>query len=160
MGKTMLKQQFTEFSVTKEEGLHKGYDKFQKILSQLNQVQARLDNDDINMKFLRALPSSWSQVDQMEMEELDLKWKLAMLSLRINKFKKKAGQKINYNNKQPARFDRRKVRCYKCLQLNKTGVVEKVYGMMAGLNGDHAAKGAASVSDATTEFAMMGISPQ
>nr|GFD11410.1 ribonuclease H-like domain-containing protein [Tanacetum cinerariifolium] len=35
---------------------------FQKILSQLNQVHARLENDDINMKFLRALPSSWSQV--------------------------------------------------------------------------------------------------
>ncbi|GKC86508.1 hypothetical protein Tco_1147157 [Tanacetum coccineum] len=43
-------------------GLHKGYDRFQKILSQLNQVQARPDNDDINLKFLRALPSSWSQV--------------------------------------------------------------------------------------------------
>ncbi|GJR49360.1 hypothetical protein Tco_1399881, partial [Tanacetum coccineum] len=62
MRKTMLKQQFTEFSVTEEEGLHKGYDRFQKILNQLNQVQARPDNDDINLKFLRALPSSWSQV--------------------------------------------------------------------------------------------------
>ncbi|GJX99255.1 hypothetical protein Tco_0356274 [Tanacetum coccineum] len=41
MKKTMLKQQFAEFSVTEEEGLHKGYDRFQKILSQLNQVQAR-----------------------------------------------------------------------------------------------------------------------
>ncbi|GJR19754.1 ribonuclease H-like domain-containing protein [Tanacetum coccineum] len=223
MRKTMLKQQFTEFSVTEEEGLHKGYDRFQKILSQLNQVQARPDNDDINLKFLRALPSSWSQValalktrggldsmsfddlynklrsleldvrighsygvkaaaapthsafigaassgskltysdqqsfvpsvyqtsgrsdnimecvmhsfvaenepdqdmiyedfdqvDQLEMEELDLKWQMAMLSLRINRFEKKAGRKMNYNNKQPARFDRRKVRCYKCLQL-------------------------------------------
>ncbi|GKE72490.1 hypothetical protein Tco_1534531 [Tanacetum coccineum] len=62
MKKTMLKQQLVEFSVTDEEGLHKGYDRFQKILSQLNQVQARPDNDDINLKFLRALPSSWSQV--------------------------------------------------------------------------------------------------
>ncbi|GKD50753.1 hypothetical protein Tco_1279729, partial [Tanacetum coccineum] len=52
MRKTMLKQQFTEFSVTEEEGLHKGYDRFQKILSQLNQVQARPDNDDINLKSL------------------------------------------------------------------------------------------------------------
>ncbi|GJV73460.1 hypothetical protein Tco_1493455 [Tanacetum coccineum] len=47
------------FYVTEEEGLHKGYDRFQKILSQLNQVQARPDNDDINLKFLRALPSSY-----------------------------------------------------------------------------------------------------
>ncbi|GJU41163.1 putative ribonuclease H-like domain-containing protein [Tanacetum coccineum] len=40
---------------------------------------------------------------------------------------------------------------------NKTGEVEKVYGMMAGL---HADKGGADVSDATAEFAMMGISPK
>ncbi|GJW99347.1 putative ribonuclease H-like domain-containing protein [Tanacetum coccineum] len=44
------------------EGLHKGYDRFQKILSQLNQMQAKPDNEDCNMKFLRVLPPSWSQV--------------------------------------------------------------------------------------------------
>nr|GFA43140.1 ribonuclease H-like domain-containing protein [Tanacetum cinerariifolium] len=53
----------------------------------------------------------------MEMEELDIKWQMAMLSLRINRFQKKAGSKINFNNKDPARFDRRKARCYNCLQL-------------------------------------------
>nr|GEV20962.1 ycf54-like protein [Tanacetum cinerariifolium] len=41
MRKTMLKQKFSEFSVSEEEGLHKGYDRFQKILSQLNQMQAK-----------------------------------------------------------------------------------------------------------------------
>ncbi|GJW86018.1 hypothetical protein Tco_0159163 [Tanacetum coccineum] len=60
----------------------------------------------------RRRPTLW-----LEMEELDLKWQMAMLSLRINRFEKKTGRKMNYNNKQPARFDRRKVRCYKCLQL-------------------------------------------
>nr|GEX14513.1 hypothetical protein [Tanacetum cinerariifolium] len=231
MRKTILKQAFLEFSVSEEEGLHKGYDRFQKILSQLNQMQAKPDNDDVNIKFLRALPPSWSQValtlktkggleyisfddlynklrsleidvkggssygsrsttvalphsafigaastntkmvysnqpsysssipsgsimedvlhsfvaenkptqqlayedfeqptqqlaykdfeqvDQLEMEELDIKWQMAMLSLRINKFQKKAGRKINFNNKDSARFDKRKARCYNCLQL-------------------------------------------
>ncbi|GJU71242.1 ribonuclease H-like domain-containing protein [Tanacetum coccineum] len=40
-----------------------------------------------------------------------------MLSCGLTRFEKKAGRKMNYNNQQPARFDRRKVRCYKCLQL-------------------------------------------
>nr|GEU45044.1 xylulose kinase-1 [Tanacetum cinerariifolium] len=62
MRKTMLKQEFCEFRVSEEEGWHKGYDRFQKILSQLNQMQAKPDNDDVNLKFLRALPPSWSQV--------------------------------------------------------------------------------------------------
>ncbi|GJS19213.1 hypothetical protein Tco_0447845 [Tanacetum coccineum] len=62
MRKSMLKQEFQEFKVSEDEGLHKGYDRFQKILSQLNQLQAKPDNEDCNMKFLRALPSSWSQV--------------------------------------------------------------------------------------------------
>nr|GFB21728.1 ribonuclease H-like domain-containing protein [Tanacetum cinerariifolium] len=34
----------------------------QKILSQLNQLKAKPDAEDINLKFLRALPSSWSQL--------------------------------------------------------------------------------------------------
>ncbi|GJV01225.1 anticodon-binding aminoacyl-tRNA synthetase, class 1a [Tanacetum coccineum] len=51
-----------EFRISKAEGLHKGYDKMQKILSQLNQLKAKPEDEDINLKFLRALPSSWSQV--------------------------------------------------------------------------------------------------
>ncbi|GKF49995.1 hypothetical protein Tco_0143246, partial [Tanacetum coccineum] len=33
-----------------------------QILSQLNQLKAKPEDEDINLKFLRALPSSWSQV--------------------------------------------------------------------------------------------------
>nr|GEY52316.1 hypothetical protein [Tanacetum cinerariifolium] len=62
MRKPILKHAFSEFIMSEEKGLHKGYDRFQKILSQLNQMQAKPDNDDMNIKFLRALPPSWSQV--------------------------------------------------------------------------------------------------
>ncbi|GKB53336.1 putative ribonuclease H-like domain-containing protein [Tanacetum coccineum] len=225
MRKSMLKQEFSEFKVSESEGLHKGYDRFQKILSQLNQMQAKPDNEDCNMKFLRALPPSWSQVaitlktkggldylsfddlynklrtleidvkggssydsrgtsapthsafisaastnskmsypdqshsttftsasssptassnvienvlhsfvaesdpqqqityedfDQigkLDLEELDIKWQMAMLSVRINRFEKKAGRKMKFNNKDAARFDKKKVKCYKCSEL-------------------------------------------
>nr|GEZ29632.1 hypothetical protein [Tanacetum cinerariifolium] len=37
--------------------------RMQKILSQFNQLKAKLEDEDINFKFLRDLSSSWSQVD-------------------------------------------------------------------------------------------------
>nr|GFC77297.1 ribonuclease H-like domain-containing protein [Tanacetum cinerariifolium] len=54
-------QEFSEFIIGEAEGLHKGYDRMQKILSHLNQLKAKLEDEDINLKFLRALTSSWSQ---------------------------------------------------------------------------------------------------
>nr|GEV01453.1 xylulose kinase-1 [Tanacetum cinerariifolium] len=62
MRKSMLKQEFSDFRIGEAEGLHKEYDRMQKILSQLNQLKAKPEDEDINLKFLRALPSSWSQV--------------------------------------------------------------------------------------------------
>nr|GEY33490.1 ribonuclease H-like domain-containing protein [Tanacetum cinerariifolium] len=43
-------------------GLHKGYDRFQTLLSQLKILDAGVSHKDANQKFLRSLPSSWSQV--------------------------------------------------------------------------------------------------
>ncbi|GJX70772.1 ribonuclease H-like domain-containing protein [Tanacetum coccineum] len=52
----------------------------------------------------------------MDLEEMDLKWKMAMLSVRVHKFEQKAGRKIDFDKKESARFNKKKVRCYKCLQ--------------------------------------------
>nr|GFA43860.1 ribonuclease H-like domain-containing protein [Tanacetum cinerariifolium] len=61
MRMSMLKQEFLEFRIGEAKVLHKGYDRMQNILSQLNQPKAKPEDKDINLKFLRALPSSWSQ---------------------------------------------------------------------------------------------------
>ncbi|GKA19058.1 ribonuclease H-like domain-containing protein [Tanacetum coccineum] len=42
--------------------LHKGYDRFQSLLSQLEIHGAGVSTKDANKKFLRSLPSAWSQV--------------------------------------------------------------------------------------------------
>nr|GEV12283.1 reverse transcriptase domain-containing protein [Tanacetum cinerariifolium] len=62
MQKYLLKQQFKSFSVSNSEGLHKVYDRFQSLLSQLETHGAGVSTEDANRKFLRSLPSSWSQV--------------------------------------------------------------------------------------------------
>ncbi|GJV86679.1 ribonuclease H-like domain-containing protein [Tanacetum coccineum] len=61
MQKYILKQQFEGFSVSNSEGLHKGYDRFQSFLSQLEIHGAGVSTEDENQKFLRSLPSAWSQ---------------------------------------------------------------------------------------------------
>ncbi|GJS13535.1 putative ribonuclease H-like domain-containing protein [Tanacetum coccineum] len=62
MQKYILKQQFEGFSVSNTEGLHKGYDRFQSLLSQLEIHGAGVSTEDANQKFLRSIPSAWSQV--------------------------------------------------------------------------------------------------
>nr|GEW67727.1 hypothetical protein [Tanacetum cinerariifolium] len=62
MHKYLLKQQFESFSMYNSEGLHKGYERFQSLLSQLETHGAGVSTEHANQKFLRSLPSSWSQV--------------------------------------------------------------------------------------------------
>nr|GEV72018.1 hypothetical protein [Tanacetum cinerariifolium] len=62
MQKSLLKQKFEKFKVSEEEGLDKGYDKMQKILSQMNTLKIKPEPEDVNMKFLRGLPPSWSGI--------------------------------------------------------------------------------------------------
>ncbi|GJR26963.1 hypothetical protein Tco_1103195 [Tanacetum coccineum] len=48
MHKYILKQQFESFSVSNSEGLHKGYDRFQSLLSQLEIHGAGVSTEDAN----------------------------------------------------------------------------------------------------------------
>nr|GFA50934.1 hypothetical protein [Tanacetum cinerariifolium] len=62
MQKYLLKQQFESYSISNSEGLHKGYDRFQSLLSQIETHGAGVSTEDANQKFFRSLPSSWSQI--------------------------------------------------------------------------------------------------
>nr|GEW74895.1 hypothetical protein [Tanacetum cinerariifolium] len=208
-----------------------GYDRFQKILIQLNQIQAKPDNDDVNIKFLRALPPSWSlEIDvkggssygsrsttvaqthsafigaastntkMVYSDQPSYSSSITYTSAPSSSIIKdvlhslvaeneptqqlayedfeQAGKKINFNNKDSVRFNRRKARCYNCLQLgpfsrecnvkkneheavNMTEEAEQVYGLMAGFESDfavHAGNATGTVNPAVAEFAMMGIS--
>ncbi|GKB66029.1 hypothetical protein Tco_0927441 [Tanacetum coccineum] len=189
MQKYILKQQFEGFTISNSEGLHKGYDRFQSLLSQLEVHGARVSTEDANQKFLRSLPLAWSQVslvmrtkqgindlsfddlynnlrvfesdikglntssssspnvafhnskretsssytddlmysffanqsnglqldhedleqiDEYDLEEMDLKWQVAMISMRLNKFYKKTGRKLHFDEKKCCQDARRK----------------------------------------------------
>ncbi|GJV21642.1 hypothetical protein Tco_1370662 [Tanacetum coccineum] len=62
MQKAVFKQQFEAFKISNSEGLEKGYDRFQQLLSQLEAHGAEVSTEDANHKFLRSLPSAWSNL--------------------------------------------------------------------------------------------------
>nr|GFD18004.1 hypothetical protein [Tanacetum cinerariifolium] len=55
--KTLLKQQFENFSGSSSEGLDQIHDRLQKLVSQLEIHRVSLSQEDVNLKFLRSLPS-------------------------------------------------------------------------------------------------------
>ncbi|GKB54618.1 hypothetical protein Tco_0905371 [Tanacetum coccineum] len=62
MQKAVFKQQFEAFKISNSEGLEKGYDRFQQLLSQLEAHGAEVSTEDANHKFLRSLPPAWSNL--------------------------------------------------------------------------------------------------
>nr|GEV62269.1 hypothetical protein [Tanacetum cinerariifolium] len=57
--KTLLKQQFENFTCSNSEGLDQIHDRLQKLVSQLEIHRVSLSQKDVNLKFLRNLPSEW-----------------------------------------------------------------------------------------------------
>nr|GFD37426.1 ribonuclease H-like domain-containing protein [Tanacetum cinerariifolium] len=45
---------------------------------------------------------------------MDLKWQVAMLSMRVKRLYNKTGRKLEFNGKEPIGFDKTKVECYNC----------------------------------------------
>nr|GFD63238.1 ribonuclease H-like domain-containing protein [Tanacetum cinerariifolium] len=46
-----------------------------------------------------------NQIDKDDMEEIDIKWNMALLSMRADKFWKRTGKKISIQGSDVAGFD-------------------------------------------------------
>ncbi|GKA70932.1 ribonuclease H-like domain-containing protein [Tanacetum coccineum] len=134
MQKNFLKQQFEGFSISNLEGLHKGYDRFQSLLnvstaygaSSSSGHNSQRENsssytNDLMYSFFTNQSSGLQldhedleQIDEFDLEEIDLKWKVAMISMGLKKFYKKIGRKLHFNAKEPVGFDKTKVECCNC----------------------------------------------
>ncbi|GJS32385.1 ribonuclease H-like domain-containing protein [Tanacetum coccineum] len=54
------------------------------------------------------------QIHEDDLEEMDLKWQLALLSLKARKFYQRTGKKIIINGSDTAGYDKSKVECFNC----------------------------------------------
>nr|GFA69527.1 hypothetical protein [Tanacetum cinerariifolium]GFA92559.1 hypothetical protein [Tanacetum cinerariifolium] len=66
--------------------------------SQLNSLQ--LDSEDLQ------------QIHSNDLEEMDLRWQMAMLTMRATRFLKNTGNKFSMNGNETIGFDKSKVECY------------------------------------------------
>ncbi|GKD94207.1 hypothetical protein Tco_1374044 [Tanacetum coccineum] len=177
--KTLLKQQYENFNRSSSEGLDQTYDRLQKLISQLEILGETISQEDMNLKFLRSLPSEWKThtliwrnkldldtlsmddlynnlkiyetkvkgssssnqnsqnvafvssnnsgssnqthgfnsantdsmsdvIDADELEEMNLKWQMAMLTMRAKRFLNKSGRKISANGSETIGFNKSK----------------------------------------------------
>ncbi|GJW64708.1 ribonuclease H-like domain-containing protein [Tanacetum coccineum] len=61
-----------------------------------------LDNEDLQ------------QIDQDDLEELDIRWQVAMLTVRVQRFIQKTRRNLDFKGKQHVTFDKSNVECYNC----------------------------------------------
>nr|GEX81418.1 ribonuclease H-like domain-containing protein [Tanacetum cinerariifolium] len=54
------------------------------------------------------------QINDDDMEKMDLKWQVAMISMRIKKFHKRTGRKLQFDTKDLVGFDKTIVECFNC----------------------------------------------
>ncbi|GJS78099.1 ribonuclease H-like domain-containing protein [Tanacetum coccineum] len=54
------------------------------------------------------------QIHPDDMEEMDLRWQMAMLTMRARRFLKNTGRKLTVNGNETIGFDKSKVECYNC----------------------------------------------
>ncbi|GKC35300.1 putative ribonuclease H-like domain-containing protein, partial [Tanacetum coccineum] len=58
-----------------------------------------------------------TQIDDDDIEEMDIKWNMALLSMKADRFWKKTGKKITIQGSDVAGFDKSKVECFNCHKL-------------------------------------------
>nr|GEW65706.1 hypothetical protein [Tanacetum cinerariifolium] len=109
------------------------------------------------------------QIEKLDLEETDLKRKMAMLSVRVHKFEQKARRKIDFDKKESSRFNKQKIRCYSKALVTVDTLVDwsnhdsksddiiaaKEFGMIAGFNSEEA-----NTPDDAGEFAIMGVTSE
>nr|GFA63307.1 ribonuclease H-like domain-containing protein [Tanacetum cinerariifolium] len=138
--KTLLKQQFENFFGLSSEGLDQIHDMLQKLtdledksLDDLfnslkiyeSEVKhsSSLGTESHNLAFVSSTPTNntndsvsaavnVSAID--DLEKMDLKWQMAMLTMRARRFLQKTGRNLVANGPTSMGFDMAKVECYNC----------------------------------------------
>ncbi|GJX16321.1 putative ribonuclease H-like domain-containing protein, partial [Tanacetum coccineum] len=194
--KTLLKQQYENFSASSTESLDSIFNRLKKIVSRLAILGVVITQEDLNSKFLRSLPPEWNtyvvvwmnkadiepmsiddftsstndvntanpayevstvspnintacpqvstanfndntvyafmvenpngsnllqqdleQIHEDDLEAMDLKWQLSLLSIKAKRYFQRTRKKIFINANDTAGYDKSKVECFNCYKM-------------------------------------------
>ncbi|GJT42172.1 retrovirus-related pol polyprotein from transposon TNT 1-94 [Tanacetum coccineum] len=54
------------------------------------------------------------QIDDLDIEEMDRNWQIALIVIRMKKFYKKTRRRVRIDGKAPVGFDKKKLECFNC----------------------------------------------
>nr|GEU75268.1 hypothetical protein [Tanacetum cinerariifolium] len=104
--KTLLKQQYENFSGSSSESLDQIQDRLQKLISQLEILGESLSQEDINLKFLRSLPTKWrthtiiwrnkTDMEDQSLDDLFNKLKIYETKVKSSSFTSHTLQNISF----------------------------------------------------------------
>ncbi|GJU43525.1 ribonuclease H-like domain-containing protein [Tanacetum coccineum] len=80
--------------------------------SSSNEVNTANNVSTASVKWSTIDDEDLKQIDHDDLEEMDLKWQVSMLSMRVKRFYKKTERKLIFNGKGPIGFDKTKVECF------------------------------------------------
>ncbi|GJV54151.1 putative ribonuclease H-like domain-containing protein [Tanacetum coccineum] len=89
--------------------------------TQVNASNIKNLSDAVICGFLASQPNNpqlahedLQQIHPNDLEEIDLRWQMAMLTMRARRFLKNTGRKLTINGNESVGFDKSKVECYNC----------------------------------------------
>nr|GEU58571.1 hypothetical protein [Tanacetum cinerariifolium] len=96
------------------ETLEQTFNRLQVIIGQLQFMDVEIEHDDLNQNGSQIKFEDINQIDEDEMKEMDIKWNMALLSMRADRFWKKTGKNISIQGTDVAGFNKSKVECFNC----------------------------------------------
>ncbi|GJU23373.1 putative ribonuclease H-like domain-containing protein [Tanacetum coccineum] len=133
--RNILKQQYENFTTPSSEMLDQTFDRLQKLRNKADLDTMSMDDLYNNLKVTNEAVNTAhgvstastqvnvansTNIDNLsdaviyDMEEMDLRWQMAMLTIRTRRFLKNTGRKLTVNGNETIGFDKSKVECYNC----------------------------------------------
>ncbi|GJR41627.1 hypothetical protein Tco_1309730 [Tanacetum coccineum] len=104
---------------------------------------------------LDLLHEDLEQIDDVDIEEMDINWQIAMIAIRMKKFYKKTGRRVRIDGNKPVGFDKKKL---ECVLYQGAGKKEQNQNCLLTMDDGVVNWGEHTVEEEETNHALMAIS--